>query len=105
MSVEVSFSGGSSVSRSRTLAEPSAFTDDLRDAAMAVFERLGLERARVRGVSVRLQPLVDAAGATQQLSLDASRENSRRLDPVVDRLNARFGPGTVTRGTFAHRRH
>ncbi|WP_326569911.1 hypothetical protein OIE69_42940 [Actinacidiphila glaucinigra] len=100
----VSFAGGSSVSRSRTLSEPSAFTDDLRDAAMAVFERLGLERARVRGVSVRLEHLVDAAGAPQQLSLDAGRENSRRLDPVVDRVNARFGPGAVTRGALAHRR-
>ncbi|WP_406274848.1 hypothetical protein OH779_40310 [Actinacidiphila glaucinigra] len=105
LTLGVSFSGGSSVSRSRTLAKPSAFTDDLRDAAIAVFERLGLERARVRGVSVRLEHLIDEAGTAQQLSLDPGRENSRRLDPVVDRLNARFGPGTVTRGTLAPGRH
>ncbi|WUD70600.1 hypothetical protein OG937_02290 [Streptomyces sp. NBC_00510] len=99
----VSFSGGSSMSR--TLAEPSASTDDLRDATMAVFERLGLERARVRGVSVRLEHGVDVTGAPQQLSLDPGRENSRRLDPVADRVNARLGPGTVTRDALAHRRH
>ncbi|MFG2302479.1 hypothetical protein [Actinacidiphila glaucinigra] len=48
---------------------------------------------------------LDAAGAPQQLSLDPGRENSRRLDPVLDQVNARFGPSTVTRGTLAHRRH
>ncbi|WP_431964882.1 hypothetical protein [Actinacidiphila sp. bgisy160] len=54
---------------------------------------------------VRPEHLKDAAGAPQQPSLNAARENSRRLDPVVDRVHARFGPGTVTRGTLAHRRH
>ncbi|MFF7678921.1 hypothetical protein [Actinacidiphila glaucinigra] len=62
------------MSRSRTLAERSAFTDDLRDAAIAVFERLGPKRARVRGVSVRAEHLVDAADVPQQLSLDPGRE-------------------------------
>ncbi|MDX2709576.1 hypothetical protein PV350_43170 [Streptomyces sp. PA03-6a] len=48
---------------------------------------------------------MDAAGTPQQLSLDPGQENSRRrLDPVVDRVNARSGPGTVTRGTLAPRR-
>ncbi|WUD78317.1 hypothetical protein OG937_44695 [Streptomyces sp. NBC_00510] len=99
----VSFSGSSSMSR--TLAKPSASTDDPRDTAMKAFERLGLERARVRGVSVRLEHGVDAAGTPQQLSLDPGQENSRRLDPVDDRVNARFRPGTVTRDALAHRRH
>lgn len=82
-----------SVSRSRTLAERSAFTDDPRDAAIAVFERLGPKRARVQGVSVRAGTLVDAADAPQQLSLDPGREVSRLLDPVVDRqCPLRAGP-------------
>jgi hypothetical protein len=86
------------------MPEPTAYTDDLRKTSLTIFERLGLQRARVRGVSVRLEELAGAAAAAEQISLDREKENGRRLDPVVDRLNQRFGPGTVTRGSLAHRR-
>ncbi|MFF3256798.1 hypothetical protein ACFYWP_38835 [Actinacidiphila glaucinigra] len=100
----ISFAGGSSVTRSRTLSEGTAYTDDLRSAAAQLFERMGLQRARVRGISVRVEQLSGSESASVQLSLDAEREAGHLLDPVVDQLNARFGPGTVTWAPLAHRR-
>ncbi|WP_326581659.1 hypothetical protein OIE69_43590 (plasmid) [Actinacidiphila glaucinigra] len=104
LTLGVAFAGGSSVNRSRTLTEATAYTDDLRAVAVEVFERMGLQRARVRGVSVRVEQLTSADDAPMQLSLDPQRENGHRLDPVVDAVNARFGPGTVTWAPLAHRR-
>ncbi|MGW2352510.1 DinB/UmuC family translesion DNA polymerase [Actinacidiphila glaucinigra] len=104
LTLGIAFAGGSSVSRSRTLREPSAYTDDLRLAAAELFERMGLQRARVRGVSVRAEQLSGAEGASVQLSLDLEREAGHRLDPVVDQVIARFGPGAVTWAPLAHRR-
>ncbi|MET9878556.1 hypothetical protein ABZZ36_28565 [Actinacidiphila glaucinigra] len=104
LTLGVALAGGSSVSRSRTLREPSAYTDDLRSAAAQLFERMGLQRARVRGISIRVEQLSGSEAASVQLSLDAEREAGHLLDPVVDQLNARFGPGTVTWAPLAHRR-
>ncbi|MEU1621451.1 hypothetical protein ABZ479_29640 [Streptomyces sp. NPDC005722] len=103
LTLGVGFAGGSSVNRSLTLREATAFTDDLRSAATQLFERMGLQRARVRGISVRAERLGGAEAASVQLSLDAEREAGHLLDPVVDQLNARFGPGTVTWAPLAHR--
>lgn len=104
ISLGVSFAGGSSVTRSRTMPAPSAYTDDLRAVAEDLFQRMALERARVHGVSVRAEQLVDTDDAPLQLSLDPQREAGHRLDPIVDAVNARFGPGTVTWAPLAHRR-
>ncbi|MFF0001589.1 hypothetical protein [Streptomyces avermitilis] len=56
-----------------------------------------MQRARVRGLMAR------AEQAAQQISM-ALRENALRVEPVINRLNDRFGPGTVTPGSLAHRR-
>ncbi|MFD8079280.1 hypothetical protein ACFV3E_42420 [Streptomyces sp. NPDC059718] len=104
LTLGVAFAGGSSVSRSRTLREATAYSDDLRLAAAQLFERLGLQRARVRGISVRAEQLSGAEGASVQLSLDPEREAGHRLDPVVDQVIARFGPGALTWAPLAHRR-
>ncbi|MFF7216887.1 hypothetical protein ACFZAU_41315 [Streptomyces sp. NPDC008238] len=104
LTLGISLAGGGGVTRSRTLWEPTAYTDDLRGAAAELFQRLGLQRARVRGVSVRAEQLSGAEVASVQLSLDDEHETGHRLDPVIDQLNARFGPGTVTWAPLAHRR-
>lgn len=95
--------GGAACRGPVPLAERSAFTDDLRDAAIAVFERPGPKRGRVPGVSVRAEHLVEAAGARSSSASIPGREVSRLLDPVVER-QCPLRPGAVTRGTLAHRR-
>jgi len=99
----VAFSDGSRIERTRTLREPTAHTADLRTVAFAVFDSLGLQRARVRGLTLRTEHLTAAAGAPQQITLDRGREDRLLLEPVVDRLNERFGGHAVVPASLAFR--
>ncbi|CAL9636596.1 DNA polymerase IV (plasmid) [Streptomyces sp. enrichment culture] len=86
----------SQVHRSRQLpGGPSAHTEDLRDTAYEMYDALGLQRARVRGIGLRCEQLIDAAAAAEQLSFDQGRERRLRAEKAIDLLNARFGSGTV----------
>ena len=87
------------IERTRTLREPTAHTADLSAIAFAVFDSLGLQRARVRGLTLR----TETVGAPQQIALDHGRENRLLLEPVVDRLNLRFGEHAVVPASLAFR--
>lgn len=83
------------LSRTRTLPAPSVHTDDLREAVYAVLDGYGLQRARIRRLTLTAEHIVDAALAHTQLTLDRGREARLRAEPVIDALNERYGPGTV----------
>jgi DNA polymerase-4 len=83
------------LSKTRTLSAPSAHTDDLREAVYAVLDGFGLQRARMRRITVVGERVVDAASTHTQLTLDRARESRLRVEPVIDSLNERYGPGTV----------
>ncbi|MEW1700647.1 hypothetical protein [Streptomyces sp. NPDC091278] len=92
----VTLADRSQVHRSRQLpGGPSAHTEDLRDTAYEMFRALGFQRARVRGIALRCEQLVDAAAVAEQLSFDQGRERRLRAEKAIDLLNARFGYGTV----------
>jgi DNA polymerase-4 len=103
LTVGVAFADGSRIERSRTLREATAHTADLRTVATSMFNALGLQRARVRGLTLRAEQLADAAGAPQQITLDHARENQLRLEPVIDNLNARFGQHAVVPASLVFR--
>lgn len=94
ITVVVTFADQSTVSRTRRLQEASAHTVDLQTPAHRILHGFALQRARVREIACRLD-LTDADRTAHQITLDATRESVLRLEPVVDRANARFGPGTV----------
>ena len=96
LSVTVTFHDRTELTRSRLLTSgPSAHTDDLRALAYELHASMGLQRARVRGIAVRGEQLLSADQVAEQLSLDELREDRLRTEPVIDRLNRRFGTGTV----------
>lgn len=105
LTLTVRFADGSTVARTRTLPGATHHTEDLRSATYRAFDALGLQRARVRAVAVAAERLVDAEQAVEQLTFDRAVENSRRLEPVVDRANARFGPGTIGPASLAQPPH
>ncbi|WP_405736430.1 hypothetical protein OG607_44930 [Streptomyces sp. NBC_01537] len=53
LTLGIAFADGSRIERTRTLREPTAHTADLRTLAFAVFDSFGLQRARVRGFTLR----------------------------------------------------
>lgn len=92
------------LTRSRKLPAATAHSADLRDCAYRIFNGLHLERARVRGVTVRAEQLLDANRVAEQISLDHREENVRRIEMAVDRANRRFGPGSVRPAALSGRR-
>ncbi|TQE33153.1 DNA polymerase Y family protein [Streptomyces ipomoeae] len=95
LELQLRFADHTHLNRSRRLAQPSAHTEDLRTTVYEMFARLGLERARIRGLSVRATGLLDADQVAEQITLDRVTENGRLAETAVDRANRRFGPGTV----------
>ncbi len=96
-------SGGTPIAttRSRTLPEPTAHSAALIDAAYRMYEALGLQRARVRGIALRAEGLDPAEQASYQLTFDPVDEKARRIEEVTDRVRAKFGPRAVMPGACA----
>ena len=103
MSIKVRFADFATITRSRTLDVPTDVGQELYDTARALFDALGLERARIRLVGVRAERLVDAGSAPQQLELGAREHGRREAELAADRAARRFGAGAVRPATLLHR--
>ncbi|MFG2644017.1 hypothetical protein ACGFYP_23970 [Streptomyces sp. NPDC048370] len=93
--LSVQYADRSTTTRSRALPEPTAHSPRLRAAAHALHMALGLQRARVRGITLRAEGLCDAGTASLQLTFGPDDDKSRRIEAAADRARARFGPGAV----------
>lgn len=101
LSLTVRCADRTTLTRTRTLAEPTAHSAVLTATAYALYAGLGLQRARVRALSLRAEDLTPAERAARQLSFDPEDEKARRLEAVTDRVRARFGPHAIARGALA----
>ncbi|MYW69645.1 hypothetical protein GTY65_37115 [Streptomyces sp. SID8379] len=101
LTLTVRYADRSSTVRTRRLSEPTAHSAALTSAAYRMYEALGLQRARVRGVSLRAEGLGPAEHASRQLTFDPVDERTRALEAVADRARARFGPGALVPATLA----
>ncbi|MFD3658079.1 hypothetical protein [Streptomyces sp. NPDC058620] len=93
--------GYATLTRSRTLREPTAHSVALTELAYGIQDSFGLQRARVRGIALRAEGLREAERAAHQLTFDPADERARRIEAVSDRLRARFGPQAVKPGRLA----
>lgn len=101
LTLTVRYADRSTTTRTRRLAEPTAHTPALTAAAYEAHDRLGLQRARVRGVALRAEDLTAAELAAHQLSFDPADEKARRAEAAADRARARFGAAAVLPGAAA----
>ena len=95
VSLKVRFSDFKTISRSRTLKEPIDTGHSLFAEAKALYEALHLQRARIRLVGVKLEGLLAADLAWEQLDLFEDHSSWREAEQAVDRATARFGKGAV----------
>ena len=84
------------VTRSRTLPEPTDVARTIYDTACALHAGSGLDsRARLRLVGVRATGLLPVGTVVTQLALGEEPAPWRDAEQAVDRIAGRFGTGTV----------
>ena len=95
VSIKIRFSDFTTITRSRTLGEHTDVGRVVYETALALYAALGLERARLRLVGVRVEGIADAAGQPRQLLLGARESGWREAEQAVDKATRRFGTGAV----------
>jgi DNA polymerase-4 len=105
VSLKVRFADFTTISRSRTLREATDVGQEVYATARALYLALGLQRARIRLVGVRVEGLADTAGRTQQLLLDAPERGWREAELAIDSAARRFGAGAVRPGSLVPGHH
>jgi DNA polymerase IV len=93
--IKIRFADFTTITRSRTLTEHTDVARVVYAAAGDLYARLGLDRARLRLVGVRVEGLKDVSMGHHQLALDERAHSWREAEQAVDRASARFGPGAV----------
>jgi DNA polymerase-4 len=83
------------ITRSRTLPEPTDVAHKIHETACALYEAAGLDRARLRLVGVRVTGLVPASAAATQLVLGEQPTAWREAERAVDKITRRFGADAV----------
>ncbi|HEY5516072.1 MAG TPA: DNA polymerase IV, partial [Pengzhenrongella sp.] len=95
VTVKVRFADFTTITRARSLQQPTDTSRVVYDAARGLYDALGLQRARIRLVGVRMSGLVAVEHAPVQGLLGEPEHGWRDADKAVDRASARFGTGSV----------
>jgi len=100
VSIKVRFADFTTITRARTLPEATDVGRVVYETALGLYAALGLERARIRLVGVRVEAVGDAAEAQHQLELGEREHGWRDAEQAVDRAARRFGAGSVRPATL-----
>ncbi len=100
VTLKVRFSDFTTITRSRTLPEPTDVTQEIYRTAADLFLALALQRARIRLVGVRVEGLMPRSRVQRQLVLGARDRGWSEADRAVDRAAMRFGSHTVKPATL-----
>lgn len=95
VSIKVRFADFTTITRARTLDVATDVGRVVYETARSLFDGLGLQRARLRLVGVRVEGLLPGSAATEQLLLGAPEHGWRDAEQAVDRASLRFGAGAV----------
>jgi DNA polymerase-4 len=101
LSVKLRLASFKTITRSKTLAEPTDTARDIYAVARALYEGSGLaDRARLRLVGVRASGLRPAAGHSTQLAFGDRPAGWREAERTLDEIARRFGDGAVRPATL-----
>jgi DNA polymerase IV len=95
VSITVRFADFTTLTRSRTLPEATDVTQEIYRTAARLYDGLGLQRARLRLVGVRVEGLVPRQTVQRQLVLGEREHGWSDADRAVDRATRRFGSAAV----------
>ena len=100
VTIKVRFADFTTITRSRTLPESTDVAREIYATASGLFDALGLDRARLRLVGVRVEGLVDDENRSRQLLLGDRPQGWREAEQAADRAARRFGEGVVRPATL-----
>ena len=103
VTISVRFADFADLTRSITLPSATDVTDEIYAAALGLYERLRLDRPRIRRVGVRVEGLVPIGKACLQPTLLEPEQGWREADHAVDAAVGRFGAGAVRRAVLTQR--
>ncbi|MBO3745452.1 DNA polymerase IV [Streptosporangiaceae bacterium NEAU-GS5] len=103
VSVKLRRSDFTTISRSRTLREPTDVAKVIYATACDLYDASGLARVRLRLVGVRMENLRSADLASHQLSLGEREIGWREAEQAVDRAVQRFGADAVRPASLVRR--
>jgi DNA polymerase IV len=95
ISLKIRFADFTTLTRARSLRDPTDIAREIYGAAISLYEGLGLQRARLRLVGVRVEGLVPVTTVARQLMIDDPNLGWRDAEAAMDRAVARFGPDAV----------
>lgn len=95
ITLTVRFADFTTITRSRTMPETTDVTVEIHRAATRLYDALGLQRARLRLVGVRVEGLVPRSSVHRQLVLGEPEHGWAEADRAVDRATRRFGAAAV----------
>ncbi|MFE9250692.1 hypothetical protein [Streptomyces sp. NPDC007088] len=105
LALTIRYADRTHTTRTRQLPEPTSHSPHLAPLTQQLYDQLGLQRARVRQITLRADRLTPADQAHQQLLLGTADEDTRRLEAISDAARARFGDQIITRVSLARRVH
>jgi DNA polymerase-4 len=100
VTLKVRFADFTTITRSRTLTDATDVTGEVHAAATGLYDALGLQRARIRLVGVRVEGLVPREQVQRQLVIGARDRGWEEADRASDAAALRFGGGAVRRATL-----
>jgi DNA polymerase-4 len=95
VTLTVRFADFTTITRSRTLPEATDITQEVYRQAVRSYDALGLQRARIRLVGVRVEGLVPRERVHRQLVLGERDRGWSEADRATDRVVRRFGTDAV----------
>jgi DNA polymerase IV len=100
VSIKVRFADFRTLTRSRTLREPTDVTRVVYETARGLFDALDRGGALIRLVGVRAEGLSEVDDTPHQLAMSGGEDEWRAAEQAVDRATARFGTGAVRPATL-----
>ena len=100
--LKLRFSDFTTITRSRTIGEPTDLARRIYDEVGEVYEALGKQHERIRLVGVRMENLSPAGGTAA--ALWDTDEGWREAEQAMDAVAARFGRGLVGPAALVSRR-